>query len=258
MTAVTLLTDFGTRDGYVGEVKGVLATRAPAATLVDIAHDLAPGDVRGGAWVLARTWTRFPSGTVHLAIVDPGVGGQRIPVALRLAERWFVGPDNGLITLARRSHTVDEALQIDPSIGEHPLSSTFHARDLFAPAAAHLAAGRPACELGRSIEPDGLIELMIPRPAREGDVLRGHVAHVDRFGNLITDLPLEWLPDGPSAEVAGATVRALVTSYDAVSPGQLLMSRGSGGTLEISVRDGRASDRLEAGRDDAVVVRSAD
>jgi S-adenosylmethionine hydrolase len=257
MTAVTLLTDFGTRDGYAGEIKGVLATRAPEAVLVDIAHDLSPGDVRGAAWVLGRTWTRFPAGTVHLAVVDPGVGGERRPVALRLAERWFVGPDNGLITLARRSHAVAEARQIDPSIGEHPVSDTFHGRDLFAPAAAHLAAGRTASKLGPSIESESIVGLRVPRPARDGEVLRGHVAHVDHFGNLITNLPVEWLPPEPAAELAGTTVTALAASYDAVTPGQLMMSRGSGGTMEISMRDGRACDLLEVERDEPVMVRPA-
>lgn len=258
MAVVTLLTDFGTRDGYVGEVKGVLATRAPEAECVDVAHDLPPGDIRTGAWVLGRTWMRFPAGTIHLAVVDPGVGGARRPVAVLLGGRWFVGPDNGLITHVLRCHSVGEARLIDRSIGEKPISDTFHGRDLFAPAAAHLAADQPASELGSTIDSNSLVDLAIPRPEREGAALHGHVAHVDRFGNLITDLPVEWLPEEPSAEVAGTTIKDLAASYDAAPPGRLILTRGSGGTLEISLRDGRACDALGAGRDEAVVVRPAD
>lgn len=255
MGVITITTDFGTKDGYVGEVKGVLVTRAPEAILVDVAHDVLPGDVRGAAWILGHIWSRFPPGTVHLAVVDPGVGGARLPLAARIAGRWFVGPDNGLLTFVRRAHPVEEARRIDPAIGGGPPSDTFHGRDVFAPAAAELAVGAAPRGIGPEIEGDRIVELALPRPSRRGDSTVGHVLHVDRFGNLITNLPNEELPPSPEIRISGVTVPKLSSSYDAVGVGELLASRGSGGTLEISVRDGDASERLGAERDDEVVVR---
>lgn len=257
MSVVTITTDFGTRDGYVGEVKGVLVTRAPEAALVDVAHDVTPGDVRGAAWILGRIWSRFPVGTVHLAVVDPGVGGARAPIAARAAQRWFVGPDNGLLTFVCRAFVVEEARRIDLSIGGSPPSSTFHGRDVFAPAAAHLSAGADPERIGPEVQRDRIVELALPRPSRRGESLRGHVLHVDRFGNLITNLPNDDLPPSPQVLISGVTVPTLSPSYDAVGPGELLAILGSAGTVEIAVRDGSASERLGVDRDDGVEVRPA-
>lgn len=255
MSIVTITTDFGTRDGYVGEVKGVLVTRAPEVALVDVAHDVTPGDVRGAAWILGRIWGRFPIGTVHLAVVDPGVGGARTPIAARVAQRWFVGPDNGLLTLVCRAFPVEEARRIDLAIDGRPPSSTFHGRDVFAPAAAHLSTGADPEQIGPEIERDQIVALALPRPTRQGDTLRGHVLHVDRFGNLITNLPNEDLPPSPQVLISGVTLQTLSPSYDAVGAGELLASLGSGGTVEIAVRDGSASERLGVERDEEVEVR---
>lgn len=255
MSVVTITTDFGTRDGYVGELKGVLATRAPELAIVDVAHDVRPGDVRGAAWILGRIWSRYPAGTVHLAVVDPGVGGPRSPVAARVAGRWFVGPDNGLLTLVCRAFSVEEARRIDLTIGGGPPSNTFHGRDVFAPAAAHLSAGADPRQIGPEIDGDELVQLALPRPARRGDSLFGHVLHIDRFGNLITNLSNDALPSSPQVFISGATVPTLSTSYDAVGEGELLATLGSGGTLEIAVRDGSASEKLGVDRDEEVEVR---
>lgn len=256
MTIVTLTTDFGTRDGYVGEMKGVILDRAPSARLVDVTHDVPPGDVWDGAWALSRVWTRFPPGTVHLAVVDPGVGSERRAAAVRIARRWLIAPDNGLLTLA--SGEVEEARELAPDrIGLTPFSDTFHGRDLFAPAAAHLAAGEDPGGLGPALDAGALIRLPVPAPAREGDALRGRVVHVDRFGNLITNLPLEQLPDDPLVEVGGHEVRGLSRAFAEVERGSPVLIRGSGGTLEVCVREGRASEALGTGRGGEVEVRPA-
>lgn len=255
MSVVTITTDFGTRDGYVGEVKGELATRAPEANIVDVAHDVRPGDVRGAAWILGRIWSRFPAGTVHLAVVDPGVGSPRVPLAARVAERWFVGPDNGLLTFVCRADSVEEARRIDLVIGGSPPSNTFHGRDVFAPAAAHLSAGADPRQIGPEIDGGRVVQLALPRPERQGDSLLGHVLHVDRFGNLITNLSNDALPPAPQVLISGVTVSTLSSSYDAVGEGELLATLGSGGTLEIAVRDGSASERLGVDRDEVVKVR---
>lgn len=257
MSVVTITTDFGTSDGYVGEVKGVLCTRAPETVIVDVAHDVEPGDVRGAAWILGRIWSRFPSGTVHLAVVDPGVGGRRRPIAARIAGRWFVGPDNGLLTFVRQGSSVKEARRIDVTIGGSLPSNTFHGRDLFAPAAAHLSAGGDPRRIGPQIDRGSLVDLVLPRPGRRRDSLLGQVVHVDRFGNLITNLPNDELTRSSRVLISGVMVAGLSSSYDAVEAGQLLATLGSGGTLEIAVRDGSASERLGVGRDERVEVRPA-
>mgnify|MGYP006290638963 CR=1 FL=1 len=259
MTIVTLTTDFGTRDGYVGEMKGVIATRAPGARLVDVTHAVPAGDVRAGAWPLGRIWSRFPEGTVHLAVVDPGVGGDRRAVAARANGRWMVGPDNGLATLAAPPGGVDAARRLDPDrVGLAPLSDTFHGRDLFAPAAARLAAGAEPAELGPAVEPGDLVDQDLPAPRSEDGWVVGHVRHVDRFGNLITDLPSDALPEDPVVEIGDHRVRGLSRAFAAVAPGEPALIRGSGGTLEVCVRDGRASEVLGHGRDARVRVRPAD
>lgn len=254
MAIVTLTSDFGTRDGYVGEMKGVVLERAPSARLVDVTHDVPPGDVWSGAWTLSRVWTRFPPGTIHLAVVDPGVGTDRRAAAVRIAGRWLVGPDNGLLTLA--SGEVEAARELDPGrVGLEPFSDTFHGRDLFAPAAGHLASGGDPGGLGPPLEAGSLIRLPVPAPERDGERLRGRVVHVDRFGNLVTDLPSEWLPTSPTASVGDYTIAATGDSFAAVEPGDPVLIRGSGGTLEICVRDASAAEVLGVGRGESVEVR---
>lgn len=256
MRFVTLLTDFGTQDGYVGEVKGAILTRSPDASLVDVSHDIPAGDVEGGAWALGRYWDRFPEGTVHLAVVDPGVGGPRRPVAVRVSGRWFVGPDEGLLTRVLRGHTVEEARLLDPArVTGEPLSGTFHGRDLFAPAAGLLAAGARPGSLGVEVDPGSLVRFEAPDVERVGDCVRGRVVHVDRFGNLITDIPSAWLAPTALIEVGGEVVSGVRVTYQAVEPGQLVAVVGSGGTLEISLRDGSAARRLRIERGHVVSVR---
>jgi len=256
MAIVTLITDFGTRDGYVGEIKGVLAERCPDARLVDVTHDIEPGDIAGAAWVLGRTWARFPEATVHLVVVDPGVGGERRALVLEHDGRWFVGPDNGLITRAVPVEP-SKVRRIDgDSLGLAAASVTFHGRDLFAPAAAWLAGGGALDVVGPAVDPGALVRLAAPGPERVGAAVRGHVVHVDRFGNLITDIPSRWVSPTALVEVAGEEVSGMRTHYAAAEPGELLALIGSGGTLEISVRNGNAAARLSAGRGDRVNVRT--
>ena len=256
MAIVTLITDFGTRDGYVGEVKGVLLRRAPDATPVDVTHDIEPGDVEHAAWVLARIWKRFPPGTVHLVVVDPGVGGERRAVAVEHRERWFVGPDNGLISFGVPPGA-GEARLLDPdSLGLEPESVTFHGRDLFAPAAAWLAGGGDPVRLGEAIDAPELVRLDLPVPERVGPAIRGQVVHVDRFGNLITNVPGRWVSPTALVEVGGEEISGLRSHYAAVDEGDLLALVGSGGMLEVSVRNGSAAVRLGAGRGDAVGIRT--
>lgn len=236
MPVITLLTDFGTRDSYVGELRGALLTRAPGAVLADISHHIPPGDVRAAAYVLGRAWPTFPPGTVHLAIVDPGVGGPRSALAVRADGHHFVAPDNGLLTpvLPRAERIVE--LPIPESA-----APTFHGRDVFAPAAAALAGGTPASDLGAAVR-TAPTQLASSQPRREGGAVAGEVIYVDRYGTLVTNLERD--ADGP-VEIDGARV-PLRRTFSDVAEGELVAFVGSGGTIEIAVRNGSAAERLAA------------
>lgn len=242
MPIITLLTDYGTSDSYVAEVKGVLLSLAPGVTLVDITHEIAPGDVAAAGYILARAWSRFPAGTVHFAVVDPGVGTPRAALAMRTREQGFVGPDNGIFGGVLRGAEV-EAVQLAVPDGA---SATFHGRDLFAPAAASLARGEPLESLGQPYA-------AIPRrlsgtaPHYEGKVVVGEVIYVDRYGNLVTNLTSEFVPHYAVLEAESLTIGPLRSTFGDVDKGGLLAYIGSGGTVEIAVRDGSASRRLGLG-----------
>ena len=244
---ITLLTDFGTADGYVGEIKGVLLARVPGAAVIDVTHDIPPQDVEAGRLTLARVWRRFPSGTVHLAVVDPGVGGERRALAVESDERALVGPDNGVLSpalLVAGARAV--ALPIPLSA-----SATFHGRDVVAPAAAALALGRPLESLGTPVH-DAVIR-RTPEPHRLSDGgIQGEVISVDRFGNLVTNLV--GLRSGV-VDVHGVAL-PLRRTYADVPRGNLVAVIGSSGLIEIALRDGSAADKLRLARGDAVVFRS--
>ncbi|HYK81787.1 MAG TPA: SAM-dependent chlorinase/fluorinase [Gemmatimonadales bacterium] len=238
-TLITLLTDFGAADSYAGEVKGVLLSHVHGAALVDITHVIPPGDVQAGQYVLSRVWHRFPQGSVHLAVVDPGVGTERRALAASAAGHFFVAPDNGLLSfLPPDAHFV--ALPIPP--GAAP---TFHARDVFAPAAAQLALGAALPHLGHPITDPHRAPL--PAPRRDGAAVVGEVIYVDRFGTLISNIPGAEVEPGVRLRVAGTEIGTLARTFGDVARGQLVALVGSGGTVEIAVRDGSAARLLGVG-----------
>jgi len=242
MSIITLLTDFGTADSYVAETKGVLLGICPDAVLVDITHSVPPGDIRAGAYLLGRAWHRFPLATIHLAVVDPGVGTARAAFALRAHGHWFVGPDNGLFTPVLRDAEVEIAVLPTP----HAAAPTFHGRDLFAPAAAALACGMPLQALGGPF--GGIPErLTYTEPHYEGKSIIGEIAYVDRFGTLVTNLTPELVPPYAVLEVEGLEIGPLRRTFADVPIGGLLAYVGSAGAVEIAVRDGSAARRLGMG-----------
>jgi S-adenosyl-L-methionine hydrolase (adenosine-forming) len=244
---ITLLTDFGTADGYVGEMKGVLLARAPDAALVDITHEIPAQDVEMARLTLARVWRRFPAGTVHLVVVDPGVGTDRAALAVKSDGRWLVGPDNGVLSPALLVADSCAVLLETPSNA----SASFHGRDVFAPAAASLALGASLESLGRPARQPTIRRT--PEPRRlEGGVLAGVVISVDRFGNAITNLVA--LRAG-IVEFAG-TILPLRRTYSDVPPGAPLAIVGSSGLIEVAVRDGNAARQLGLTRGSPVVFRS--
>jgi hypothetical protein len=231
---VTLLTDFGTADYYLAAVKGVLLSRAPGSALVDITHDVQPGDIEAGAFLLDAAVRSFPPACVHLVIVDPGVGSGRRILAVLRAGSWFVAPDNGVLGSALEGgviHSVEAGRIFLPAQG-----NTFHGRDRFAPVAAHLAGGGLLDELGPRIE--DAVRLDLPRPRLAAAAARGRVAHVDRFGNLVTDLPVDWMRDRVVAAVglAGRRVRLAARHYAEIPAGEPAWLAGSLGTVELSLR----------------------
>jgi S-adenosylmethionine hydrolase len=261
MPIVTFTTDFGSGDGYAGAMKGVVLSLAPAAQLVDITHGVPPMDVAAGAVALAQAASLFPPGTIHIAVVDPGVGGERADILIDAGGSLFVGPDNGVLSLAarvpRRVHRIESSM-----FRRDPVSPTFHGRDVFAPTAGRLASGARAADAGPSI--DTIVELTSPPLHKQGGVVEGQVIHVDSFGNLITSLPAELLAAASTAgtgdvqiEVEGTegTFRPVFgRTFSDVPTGSLIAYIGSGGHLEIARRDGSASARVGAGRGTPVLV----
>jgi S-adenosylmethionine hydrolase len=242
MAIITLLTDYGTSDSYVAEMKGVLLCGAPGATLVDITHAIAPGDVAAAAYVLGRAWVHYPPGTVHLAVVDPGVGTSRMALALRTRGHCFVGPDNGLFTAVLRGAEVEAVSLPTPTVA----SPTFHGRDLFAPAAAALARGAPLASLGERYA--GIPRrVATPVPHHEGKVVVGEVIYVDHYGNLVTNLTPDLVPGYAVLEAESLVIGPVRSTFGDVPSGALLAYFGSGGSVEIAVRDGSAARRLGIG-----------
>lgn len=253
---LTLLTDFGLSDPYVGILKGVVLGIADDARVVDLTHDVPPQDVLTGALLLERSARWFPKGTIHVAIVDPGVGSKRRAIAIACRDRTFVGPDNGLLSLAAARHGVVRAVELaNPAYRLRDLSSTFHGRDLFAPAAAHLAAGVPIDRLGPTLR--RFERLRWPAPRVSGRRTTGRVLFVDRFGNLVTNVARERLPRGRATVSIGSLHGAPVRdTYADVEPGELLALVGSFGLLEVAVRDGSAARALALGAGAKVVVEA--
>lgn len=260
MNIVTLTTDFGLANAFVGTMKGVILARAPRATIVDLTHGVAPGDIRAGAFALLAGCRYFPNGTVHVAVVDPGVGGPRRAIAVRTRDYCFLGPDNGVLSWALARETVRSVRQIaNARLWLQPVSRTFHGRDVFAPVAAHLARGGSFHRVG----PELADYARLPWPAwREtGGKVTGEVLVVDRFGNAITNIPEVGLPAGMFSGLVCVGRRRwcrLGTYYAAVPPGQAVALFGSSGFLEIAVNGGSAAARFGLRAGSRVTLRRDD
>ena len=271
---VALTSDFGLADGYVASMKGVILGIAPDTNIIDVAHDLPAHDVPHAAFVLGTTFSYFPSHTVHLAVVDPGVGTDRRPLLLTTPAGSFVGPDNGLSTYVLRSFGAraeqDVGFLQPVSVGvppdckafildreEHwlsPLSSTFHGRDIFAPAAGRIASGAAPESLG---SPTGTVEcLNVPEPAKNGGVVHGRIVYVDRFGNLVSNIDGRAMAERVSAvEIEDVRIDGLSQSYQEADG--LLAIVGSNDFLEVALKEGSAAEMLDAGVGTPVRVQTA-
>jgi len=243
---ITITSDFGNRDGFVGIMRGVIQGIAPQVNVIDISNEIDAGDIASGAWVLANAYEHFPQGTVHLAIVDPGVGTRRQGLIVCSRRYTFVAPDNGLLTYILNKEAPVDCYTIDqPSFWRENVSATFHGRDIFAPVAAHLAAGKNAAYMGSSIDFEMLVRL--PEPALKVDQgnARGVVVYVDRFGNLISNIPASQMETAKTCLLAGKQFDVGET-YSSVPPGQPVAIAGSHGFVEVGVNGGSAAQIFEA------------
>jgi S-adenosyl-L-methionine hydrolase (adenosine-forming) len=262
MPIVTLLTDFGTQDYFVGAMKGVILSANPTATIVDITHDVPPQNIHAAAFNLLAAYKDFPSGTIHLAVVDPGVGSNRRPILVECAEQMFVGPDNGLFSwiCAREERFLARHLT-NEKFFRHPKSATFHGRDVFAPVAAALSQRVTAEEFGPLI--DDLIELesLTPR-TNEAGTLEAAIIHIDRFGNCITNLTAEHVINDanrrPRLVVNGHEITGFREFFSANidADDTLFMISGSAGFVEIAAQNSSAASILKVKRGQSVLLKS--
>lgn len=242
---VTLLTDFGTQDAYVAAMKGAVLSANPRANLVDVSHSVSHFAIAEAAYLLDSAWRPFPVGTVHLVVVDPGVGGTRRGVAFQAGDHFYVGPDNGVFSFI--GQPAQQTVEL--SAGE-PASATFHGRDVFAPAAGRLSAGVSLKEIGRSSNRT-LVRLPDAAPTKVGEAWQALVLHCDHFGNVITNLPPRALKSLHA--VNGARLRP-VRTYGEGEPNELLALLGSNGRVELAVRQASAAERLRVKPGETLLV----
>ncbi len=273
MRVITLLTDFGMKDSYVGVMKGVILRINPEATVIDLCHEVAPQDILGAAFILKSSYRYFSDGTIHVVVVDPGVGSGRRVVCLRTSRYFFLAPDNGVLTLILQNEKIGEMVEVANGkyfLGE--VSQTFHGRDIFAPVAAHLSKGVNLTELGPRISQAPLDskhlkgqikQVEIPRVnLRDDGNIEGEVIYIDRFGNLITNIARsDWeelkekFPHyAVRILVGGKEISRVNKSYAETEPGELLAIFGSSNNLEISLSQGNAHQALGIGLGGKVVV----
>lgn len=268
MSIITLLTDFGTRDEYVGVVKGVILSINPQATIVDISHQVAPQAILQAADLLQAAYGWFPQGTVHLAVVDPGVGSERAIIAARYKGYTFLGPDNGLLAALWQADPPRDIVRVENSrYFLHPVSTTFHGRDIFAPVAAHLSLGIDPASLGAAVAASDLVTLPVAKAVwnRDLDQVEGKVTGVDRFGNLLTNIDASLIDAFESrhrglrlvVQIEGERIQGIASTYAQCAKGALTALIGSRNRLEIAVNGGSAVERFASAIGLAVRLEAA-
>lgn len=259
MPIITLLTDFGLRDTFIGVMKGVIWSIAPNAQIVDLTHEIPPQRVVDGALAIAGAAPYFPAGTIHVCVVDPGVGTARRPMLAVIGDQYFIGPDNGLFSLIIKNveDLTTPSVYIDlnkPHYWLPQVSNSFHGRDIFAPVAAHLANGVKLEELGDLFENPMMIAIPVPQKTADGWL--GQIMHVDHFGNLVTNLTREHLNPGMRVNifVKNTIINGVVDTFGSKPAGELIAMLDSSRHLAISVVNGSAADRLGVLTDEPVTI----
>ena len=258
MRIITLTTDFGAADWFVGTIKGVILGLQPRAQIVDITHEIPAGDVRAGAFALAASYKFFPKQTVHVAVIDPGVGSRRRAIAVQTVNYLFVGPDNGVLSLALAREKIKAVHQItNAQLFLRPISNTFHGRDIFAPVAAKLSQGLPLRRVGSPIKE--FLKLSVPEPQRTANSIKGEITYIDRFGNAITNIDntkLASLAEGLREIILrGKRLCELQPFYQAVPPGYPVAVPGSSGFLELALNGGSVAKDFHLNVGQAVILR---
>lgn len=244
---ITFTTDFGLQDHYVSAMKAVILGIAPEARLVDVSHNIPAQDIMAGAWVIRNAAFLFPPGTVHLSVVDPGVGTDRKPIVLKIKDQYFVGPDNGLFSLLYNEFKYKAYKLSNTKFWREERSRTFHGRDIFAPVAAHISNGVDLKELGDPVKDLVVYHWAVPIGDKDG--LQGWVIHIDRFGNLITNISESLLEDKVGRRkvriyVGNTMIDHMVNTFGDVEQGEPVAFIGSSGMLEIGINKGNAADML--------------
>jgi S-adenosylmethionine hydrolase len=269
MPVITLTTDFGLNDPYVGLMKGVIASLAPEARVIDITHGIDAQDIVQAAHAIRSSYAYFPGGSIHLVVVDPGVGSRRAIIALACDGHCFIAPDNGVLSLILRDRGKGAKVyrMDDGRYYRHPVSATFHGRDIFAPLGAHRANGRGLAEMGTPMDVAEMVplDLSVGGTAADGS-LTGTIIAIDRFGNLVTDVTRERLVEAGLGRAAGNlrvtigahTLRGLADHYQSVGPGRPLVLIGSRETLEISINGGSAQHHFKATKGSAIGIFFSD
>jgi S-adenosylmethionine hydrolase len=251
---IALLTDFGARDYFLASMKGVILSIDPTTVIVDITHDIPPQDISEAAFTLRACYPCFPAGTIFVAVVDPGVGSNRRPILVEAGGYYFIAPDNGLL-----SFVLDDAARAfeisNPKFSAAHISSTFHGRDIFAPAAAHLSRGAAPAQFGPQISDYVHVPETKPNDSEQG--VEGEVIHIDRFGNIITNLTPDDLPAKFSIEIGDRVIETHRKFYAEAEPGKVFSITGSAGYLEVSIREGSAAAVLGARRGDKIRIKTA-
>ena len=259
-SVITLTTDFGVQDHYVGVLKAVLISIAPEARLIDISHQIPPQDIMAGAWVVRNAAMLYPPDSVHLVVVDPGVGTARKPVALRIKDQFFVGPDNGIFSLIADSQNYQAVELTNPDYWLPSPSRTFHGRDIFAPVAAHLSEGVPLGDLGKPADQLETYRWAVPISDKDG--IQGWIVHIDHFGNLISNIPEKMIREAAALAnlkiyVGNTILEEIVDTFGDVEEGEPAAYIGSSGVLEVAINKGSARQMLgvEKGAQISIVVQ---
>jgi S-adenosylmethionine hydrolase len=243
---ITITTDFGLKDHYVSAMKAVILGINPDARLIDISHEIPPQDIMAGAWVLKNTAFLYPTGTIHLVVIDPGVGSSRKPIICKLNGHYFVGPDNGLFSLLAEEFPIEVYEISNKQLRRESVANTFHGRDIFAPAAAHLSNGENPVSFGELLQ--DIVRYRWATPISDDEGIQGWIVHIDQYGNLITNIPAEMLDGCKNHEFriyAGTTIlNSIVTTFSDVEDGEAAAYIGSSDMLEISVNKGNAGQLL--------------
>lgn len=257
---ITLTTDFGLKDPYVGQMKGAILRRNPTARIVDLNHFIPIHDIFIGAMTIATSYKYFPSGTLHLGIVDPGVGSQRSIIAATDGLHLFVAPDNGLLAMVDRENGLEFVYRVDNStLFPSEISNTFHGRDIMAPVAAALANGMPLAEVGSEIDFADCVQLELPEPMVSEDRVTGQIVYIDRFGNMRTSITCHYLSEAQPTNfkeivVGNHVVSMITTTYGEQEPGKLTGLIDSAGYVEIALNQGNAAEFTGCGLGDMVTL----